>query len=259
MSRCVPIYRAEVIRGGREMSTPIDRPEDIDMKYATGQIDREEYLRRLNAVPQEGIAEPAPSPRRRNRLVAAVIAVGIILVVASIVVAAIVLPSFLNNSNLSVTLSPPEQLSQASLNSLNMSAGSAAAFAQNNTIWVGGDQAQIVVLASPPGHDQVFLMMNLTDPTIHLARGSTLVLTVINPDPDTYHNLAITTRGPPYNQMPMMQMMNAPGTMMLPPAANETFSAQQMQVAAQAPGQYWYLCQYPGHAVERMYGNLIIS
>jgi len=229
------------------------------MQYALGHIDRDEYLRKQGNAPQKGALGATSPPRPKSRRLVWVLVIGIILIVVIIAIAVIMIPTFGNNSTISVTVSPPEQLSQEGLSAVNSSEGNVIAFPENNTIWVGEGQSRVTVLSSPPGHDEEFVMLNQTNPTIHLARGATLVLVVANPDPGTYHNLAITTRGPPYGQMPMMQMMNAPGTMMLPPTSNGTYSAQQLQVTAQAPGQYWYICQYPGHANEKMYGSLIIS
>jgi len=74
-----------------------------------------------------------------------------------------------------------------------------------------------------------------------------------------YHNLALTTRGPPYSSMPMMSHMSGPKTSMLSASESGYYWVQNMNITANSPDQFWYLCEYPGHAEEGMYGSLVIS
>lgn len=236
-----------------QMSSANRVPEEPDMQYALGRIDREEYLsRKGKAIKQKESGRP-PSGRRLAFVALALGAFFVVLILILVVILVArspVVPS--------ISFSPPEKISRMTLNATVVSEGDYIAFPNNNTIWVKG-VSQLVVLASPPGHDETFVILNLTNPTIHLSRDVQLTLALVNADPGAYHNLALTAQGPPYGTMPMMHMMNAPGTMMLPPFGQDSFWVQKMHIAANAPGQYWYLCLYPDHAQAGMYGKLIIN
>jgi rusticyanin len=228
-------------------------PEEPDMQYALGHIDREEYLKsKGNSI--SGGRSRGPPARRRFALVALVIGAFsvmlIMLLVAILAGLSPVVPS--------ISFSPPEKFPRTAFNATTASEGDYLAFPKNNTIWVRG-ASQLVVLASPLGHDETFVILNLTNPTIHLSRDVQLTLALVNADPASYHDLLLTTRGPPYGNMPMMQMMNEPGTMMLPPYGQDSFWVQNIHIVANAPGQYWYLCLFPDHAQMGMYGKLIFD
>jgi len=99
--------------------------------------------------------------------------------------------------------------------------------------------------------------------------GSAIIhITFINLDDDMYHNFVITTAPPPYpyNVMPYIGMYGGMGPQMmlymrwLPPANYNSGYAYgyQYTVSLNLPGTYWYICTYPGHAEEGMYGKLIV-
>lgn len=228
--------------------------EDLDMQYALGLMDRDAYLQgRETALIKGPMRRP---PLRGHRLAMRLAILGTILAVAVLILVLALLPAILSPP--SISFSPPERIVQADLNA-TASEGAITTFYTNNTIWIGSAVSRIVVLASPPAHDEVFVILNLTNPTIHLSSETQLTLIIVNADPDAYHNLALTTTGPPFTQMPMMQMMNAPGTVMMSPPESGDYWAQEMHINSLSSGQYWYLCQYPDHAEEGMYGGLIVD
>ncbi|HEX9906956.1 MAG TPA: multicopper oxidase domain-containing protein [Thermoplasmata archaeon] len=234
-----------------------DRPrDDLDAQFALGQIDIEEYRRRRDSVASVSRAKRGlPSKERHDQargIQIVAVALVILTVVTGFLLAARMSPS------ISVSLSSPREMSQTDLDHL-MSATNSTIYASNNTIWVGASVTRLVFLAAPPEHDEIFVVNGLLNPTIHVSKGSKLTITVVNADPGMYHNLALTTRDPAYSSMPMMNHMGGPRTDMLSPSENSYYWIQDMAITEISSGQYWYLCEYPNHANEGMYGSVIIS
>lgn len=230
--------------------------EDLDVQFALGQIDTEEYRRRRDAAASHLQAKRRPPSKDRDRpmmwLQIIFVALVVLVVVTGFLLVARPSPA------LSVSLSSPQRISQADLDRM-MSGSNTTTYATNNTIWVGSGTSRLVFLAAPPGHDEIFVINGLLNPTIHVSKGSQLTVTLANADPDMYHNLDLTTRDPPYSSMPMMSHMNGPRTSMLSPSEIGYYWVQDMRIAANSSGQFWYLCEYPDHAAVGMYGSLVIT
>lgn len=230
--------------------------EDLDVQFALGQIDTEEYRRRRDAAASHLQAKGRPPSKDRDSsmmwLQIIVVALVVLVVVTGFLLVARPSPA------LSVSLSSPQRISQTDLDRM-MSGSNTTTYATNNTIWVGSGVSRLVFLAAPPGHDEIFVINGLLNPTIHVSKGSQLTVTLANADPDMYHNLDLTTRDPPYSSMPMMSHMNGPMTSMLSPSEIGYYWIQDMRIAANSSGQFWYLCDYPDHAAVGMYGSLVIT
>jgi rusticyanin len=230
--------------------------EDLDVQFALGQIDTEEYRRRRDAAASELQAKGRPPSKERDSpvrwLQIIAVALVVLVVVAGFLFVARPSPS------LTVSLSSPQRISQTDLDRM-MSGANTTTYATNNTIWVGSGVSRLVFVAAPPGHDEIFVINGLLNPTVYLSKGSQLTVTLANADPGMYHNLALTTRDPPYSSMPMMSHMSGPGTSMLSPSEIGYYWVQDMRIALNSPGQFWYLCEYPDHAEDGMYGSLVIS
>ncbi|MCL5066961.1 MAG: plastocyanin/azurin family copper-binding protein [Thaumarchaeota archaeon] len=158
----------------------------------------------------------------------------------------------------------------------------------NNTVIFSSNSSQsvrVVALATdhqgaanlttntPPSYatDDLFVIYGLIDPTLVIPHGASVQVTVVNLDKDMYHNFAVTTVSPPYSYMTMMQGMMSnrqqSGTWLsmmpfLPPAnykqgiAHEytyTFTLTSQQATLR------YLCTYPGHAQDGMYGKILVN
>ena len=150
------------------------------------------------------------------------------------------------------------QVSASGLGALNASATPGVADASNDTLWFSSSTVHLVVYAYPPTHDLSFMIQGLVSPTIHAKAGAHIEVTLVNLDPDMYHNWAIARYGPPYGSMSMMGPGMMMSTAMLDPATGSGFWCQSSAFTANS-GTYWYLCQYPGHAAGGMYGSLVFS
>ena len=145
----------------------------------------------------------------------------------------------------------------------------------NNTIVFESRQFNVFVLALMPDKavnitgrqmpsyatDDVFVIYGLINPTIVVKSGASLQFTVVNLDDDMYHNLVVSTYGPPYGYMSMQGMMSGDWMPYLPPANYSQGSAHEYSytLTLNQPGTLWYICTYPDHAQSGMYGQLIVT
>jgi rusticyanin len=240
-----------------------DPTRDVDARYARGEIPRDEWLRmRESAKAGTPTASPPPPPPPPKANLGRSLLVAAVVIVAGIVVASAFLltmsPSGTNAMNPSYGTA--RQLSASDLAALNTSATSGMAFESNHTLWFPHGSVNLVVYASPPIHDMDFVIQGMVNPTIHVAAGSRITVTVVNMDGDMYHNWGLTQQGPPYDSMPMMGSgMSMMMTMsMLGPASSSGLWSQSLTFNA-AAGSYWYLCTVTGHASQGMYGSFIVG
>ncbi len=161
-------------------------------------------------------------------------------------------------------------LSQESLNALNIPPPSIRIVNASNTIYVNGS-SDVVVEFSPSmgmvGNStrEYFVMYGLVNPVIIAKQGITIRFVLVNMD-DMEHNFVITTRGPPYSYMAMMGVSGMSygssimGSSFLKPyTGNGEYSYENSTFTFNEQGNYWYICTYPGHAQEGMYGQFIVS
>lgn len=111
----------------------------------------------------------------------------------------------------------------------------------------------------------VFVIYGLINPTLIFVSGTQsvkLTITVVNLDNDMYHNFVITSTPPPYQYMVVYGMMeSSAGYMMpyLPPTQGGSAYTYTYSVQLHGPAQQWYICTYPGHAEDGMYGEIIVK
>lgn len=133
-----------------------------------------------------------------------------------------------------------------------------------------GDDAARMFNATLPSyaHGDVFVIYGLVNPTLVVPAGAVIHVTFVNLDDDMYHNFVVTTAPPPYpyNVMPYIGAYGGMGPQMMaymrwvPPANYSDGRAYgyYYTLTFAEPGTYWYLCTYPGHAEEGMYGKIIV-
>ncbi len=238
-----------------------DLDSDPDRRYARGELSREEWLRQRGpgrSTPSSvagsfGTARGLSSHRR------ILLVVVVALVVISVVTAGLVwslVGSFLSVGN--PTYGTPELLNPSDLSALNASATTGMSFSSNDTLWLPSGPIHLVIYASPPEDDLRFVVQGLLNPAIHAVAGSRITVTLVNMDGDMYHNWGLTRSAPPYVAMPMMSPGTMMSTAMLSPATASGFWAQEAAFTA-VGGSYWYLCTYPGHASDGMFGSFVVD
>ncbi len=248
-----------------------DRSRDPDTRYARGEITRDEWARLKNA-PQGGTPAPQASnptpPRPAGRsgialfaIVVVVIAI-VVVVIAIAVVAAFWWTARPGLSGWNPTYAQAKQLQVSDLAALNASATQGRAFLGNNTLWFGSGAMSLVAYGSPADHDMAFVIQGMVNPTIHVAPGARVTLTMVNMDSGEYHTWSMTTEAPPYSSSGMMGGGMMSGTMMgtgsLAPMSGMGMWSQQMSFTSQ-PGSYWYLCAVSNHAASGMYGAFVVG
>ena len=120
--------------------------------------------------------------------------------------------------------------------------------------------------AEAHAEDDVFVINGLVNPTLVVKAGSSMRINLINLDDDMAHNLVVGTMNPPYSYMPMQGMMTNSGSFLsfmpvLPQEDEHNGIAYESSTTVRLdnPGVYWYLCTYPGHAEDGMYGKIIVQ
>jgi rusticyanin len=125
------------------------------------------------------------------------------------------------------------------------------------------DEAVNITGRQPPSYatDDVFVIYGLINSTLVIRSGSSVRFTVVNLDDDMYHNLVVSTYGPPYGYMSMQGMMSGYWMPYLPPADYSQGTAHEYSytLSMTQPGTFWYVCTYPQHAESGMYGTIIVS
>ena len=136
----------------------------------------------------------------------------------------------------------------------------------NNSITYTGDSVQIVVFGgamsdNKTGPAEKFVIGGLVNPTLHVSKGANVTFELVNEDSDMAHGLEVSTAGPPYGYMSMMQGGIYPGSVVapIPEADGNNVSMATTSFTASQSGTFYYLCQYPGHAAKGMYGKIIIG
>jgi len=150
-------------------------------------------------------------------------------------------------------------------------------FSKNDSIVFTSHQIDLVVLTM--GHKRaenltgmnasgnVFVIYGLVNPTLIMPSNAQIHVTVINLDAGDYHNFVVSSQPPPYQYNVMMGGMQMMGggkmdTMMpyLPPADYSTEQAHQYQYTFTLnQGEFWYICTFPGHAENGMYGEIVVG
>jgi len=112
--------------------------------------------------------------------------------------------------------------------------------------------------------EDAFVIGNMINPTLVIKQGTTLHVTIVNMDEDMGHNFQVTTIEPPYAVMPMQAMMNGGSSFLnsmpiIPTEQDEKVYEDTTSLTLTEPGTYYYICTYPGHAAEGMYGKIIVE
>ncbi len=140
----------------------------------------------------------------------------------------------------------------------------------SNTIYI--NNSSVLLIEQSPGmgkmnstFEEYFMINGMINPTIIAKDGIRIKLVVINMD-NMEHNLAIINQPPPYPYMIMGGGMMGSSVKFLlysnylPPYSGGTnYPALIINFDANQMGTYWYLCTYPGHAQEGMYGKIVID
>ncbi len=159
-----------------------------------------------------------------------------------------------------------QYLTQSQLESLNVTGPGVYVSQANSTIYVN-NSTTLLVMAGPMNAPSMysFEIQGLFNPTIVIKEGVVINFTVVNIDTDSEHNFVLSNQGPPYSYMSGMGSMSMGGydsmTSMsfLPPTNSGHFYYYNVSYGFSQTGTYWYLCTYPGHAENGMYGKVVVE
>ncbi len=130
-----------------------------------------------------------------------------------------------------------------------------------NTVTYSGNHVHIVLLGGPKMADEKFVIGGLVNPIIHVSQGANVTMELINEDDGMPHNVVVTPAAPPYPYVAMMIGTAFPGAgvPVIPEAQNGQYAAVSTTFKATSSGQFYYLCQVPGHAEKGMYGAFVVD
>ncbi len=187
------------------------------------------------------------------------------IVAVAFLVAVIVFSAFYYYSVYDIS-SSSKYLTQSQLESLNVRGPGVHVSQANSTIYINSSTS-LLVMAGPMNAPSMysFEIQGLFNPTIVIKEGVKINFTVVNIDTDSEHNFVLSSQGPPYSYMPGMGTMNSVGyrsmTSMsfLPPTSSGHFYFYNFSYSFSQSGVYWYLCTYPKHAENGMYGKIVVE
>ena len=164
------------------------------------------------------------------------------------------------------TSSGSQYLTQSQLESLNVTEQGVYVSHANSTVYINSSTS-LLVMAGPMNAPSMysFEIQGLYNPTIVIKEGVTVHFTVVNIDTDSEHNFVLSSQGPPYSYMSGMGSMGSGGynsmTSMsfLSPTNSGHFYYYNVSYSFSQTGTYWYLCTYPGHAENGMYGKIVVE
>jgi rusticyanin len=164
------------------------------------------------------------------------------------------------------TSSNSQYLTQFQIESLNVTEPGVYVSQTNSTIYINSSTS-LLVMAGPMNAPSMysFEILGMFNPNIVVKEGVTVHFTVVNIDTDSEHNFVLSSQGPPYSYMSGMGAMNSGGygfmTSMsfLPPTSSGHFYYYNVSYSFSQYGTYWYLCTYPGHAENGMYGKIVVK
>ena len=167
-------------------------------------------------------------------------------------------------------------MNQSTLNSLSLPPASISVVNASNSIFINQSTTLLVELSPSMGSSnytpqEYFEMYGLENPRIIAKQGVTIKFEIVNMDA-MEHNLELTSNGPPYRYMSMMgydgeyygNRTYYGNSMMyssfLPPySGNSHYPYENSSFTTTNSGNYWYICTYPGHAEEGMYGEFTVA
>ncbi len=133
----------------------------------------------------------------------------------------------------------------------------------SNTVYFYGQNVKIPIIASPEnGPMYAFGVYGLVNPTIVVQKDANVTIEFVNGDNDMYHGIVVTAGAPPYYYMGEM-MFDGPAfggafIQPLPPESNGKFYSSKTTFKASVTGDFYYICQVPGHAENGMYGQFVV-
>ena len=159
-------------------------------------------------------------------------------------------------------------LNQSELSTIDTASPGVHVSQESSTVFVNGS-VHLTVMAGPMNASSMysFEILGIINPEIQITPGSDIQFTVVNIDNDSYHNFVLSTAGPPYPDFPGMEMMSGSSggygyvSMMgyLPPENNGLYAYTNISYNFSSAGIYWYLCTYPSHAQDGMFGKIVVT
>jgi len=152
------------------------------------------------------------------------------------------------------------EIQQKELTDLPVTSSGIIYINNSSTVLIEQSPAMGTMNSSP---QEYFVVDGTVNPTLVMRQGISIIFIIVNMD-DMEHNFAITTFPPPYPYMIMGGNMMNNGIRFVfdtpylqPYSGGNKYPFETFTYIVENTGQFWYLCTYPGHAQEGMYGKII--
>ena len=136
---------------------------------------------------------------------------------------------------------------------------------RGTTITYRSANVTLVALAAPGNRPGMYWQLDGIDgpdgPTVSVPARASISIDFADGDPGHAHGLELTTAGPPYSRMAMMQgSIASPGAfiMPVPPPEGNLWYATTVTFRAPQPGAYHLICPVPGHAKLGMWATFVV-
>ena len=155
-------------------------------------------------------------------------------------------------------------LTETQLNNLNVIDPGIYVSNNTSTVYINSSSS-LPVMMGPMNSVSMysFEILSLINPQIIVRNGTEIHFTVVNIDDDSYHNFVMGTYAPPYpHGIGGGMMFNGQYSSMmqyLPPVNSGHYAYANFSYDFTSGGTFWYLCTYPGHAQNGMYGKIIVT
>lgn len=158
---------------------------------------------------------------------------------------------------------------QVTLEAYKTASNTAGTLTKSGAVSFSGKKITIPTFAVEPGKpDTTFEVHGKVNPTILVPASSQLKFELTNMDGGMPHGLVVTTKAPPYKQVPHLSQSDhddnheaglIASTGLSGPADGKTtvIHVRQTKWFKLLPGTYYYVCPVPGHAHKGMYGKII--
>lgn len=177
--------------------------------------------------------------------------------------ATVIFSSFYLWSGHGASASNSNTYTQSQLEAVNVTSSGVNISQADSVIYINATSTLPVMMGPMnAGSMYSFEILGLINPHLEIRSGVTVHFTVVNVDNDSSHNFVVTSTGPPYPYMTGMSMMfnGSQSYMMpyLPPVKSGSYAYTNFSLTFSDTGTYWYLCTYPGHAEQGMYGSITV-
>jgi len=157
----------------------------------------------------------------------------------------------------SLVSSSPKTLSSAQLEDAEKTATAGTLSKDKKSLTFGQSAIRLVVRTGPEDDMLSYRIAGVRSPTLIVPAHAVLKVLFVNTDGDMKHDIHFGSVKPPFPIAP--DVAGTVGTAKLPHEENGTYSGEELTVAADQTGSFFYFCSVKGHAKGGMFGQIAVG